>query len=79
MAEPLFEPSEITDAFLGAVDAGRAARAEQGIVDVAGDDQLAGGQGGGRLEPVGLQDRLQGGGEGLAGFLEGITQGEGDA
>ena len=73
MFESLFEPGEVADTFLRTVDARGAAGAEQGVVDVTGDDQLKGGQGGRFLEPVGLQHRLERGGERLAGFFESIS------
>ena len=77
VCEPLFEPDEIRDAFLWAVDARGAAGAEQGIVHIAGDDELEGGQGGWLLDLIGLQNRLQGGGEGVPRLLEGISKGDG--
>jgi hypothetical protein len=76
--EALFEPSEVTDAFLGAVDPGGSAGAEEGVVDVAGCDQLKGREGGRPLDLVRFEDRLEGGGEVLTPSLEPVSQGQGD-
>ena len=73
MFEPIFEPGEIANAFLRAVDTRGAAWAEEGVVDVAGDNQLEGGEGGRFFDRIGFQEGGEGRVEGLAPFLEGIS------
>ena len=78
VCEPLFEPSEVTDAFLGTIDPGGSAGAAEGVIDVAGHDQLEGGEGGRPDDLVRFEEGLEGGGEVLPPALELVSQGEGD-